>query len=379
MPVVPVRHATGQYQVHVEPGILLSLPELLTAALGRRKLVLITDDIVGRYYDEWTRGTAEARALGARSSDAGIRLRCEARLSFPAGEESKTRETWIRLSDEMLGQGLDRQAAIVALGGGVVGDLAGFVAATFMRGIPVVQVPTSLLAMVDASVGGKVGVDTPAGKNLVGAFHQPHAVLVDPTVLQTLDPAHRRAGMAEVLKHGIIADPAYLEQAAALGPSLIAGKAIDWHGDALAALIARSIEIKADVVRDDEREGGVRQILNFGHTIGHAIEAASDFSLLHGDAVAIGMVLEGALSERLGIAEPGTGARIRAAVEGVGLPTARPMAPDPLTLLDLMRVDKKARRGRIVFALPSAIGRMAGAEAGYGIAVDDAEILGVLQ
>src|SRR5690606_10867055 len=186
MPAVTVRHATGQYQVHIEPGILLSLPELLGGALGRRKLVLITDDIVARYYDEWTHATPNARALGARSSDAGIRLRCEARLTFPAGEEHKTRETWVQLSDRMLSQGLDRQTAIVALGGGVVGDLAGFVAATYLRGVPYAQVPTTLLAMLDASVGGKVGVDTSLGKNLIGAFHPPAVVVADPLTLLTL-------------------------------------------------------------------------------------------------------------------------------------------------------------------------------------------------
>lgn len=357
------------YRIHAKPWLLDEVGRYVADVAPAPTVVVITDTQVGALHLPAVVGSLRHFLPHSRTIFRAI----------APGESQKTRESWSALTDWMLGERCGRDTTVVALGGGVVGDLAGFVAATFMRGLPVVQVPTSLLAMVDASVGGKVGVDTPAGKNLVGAFHQPHAVLVDPTVLQTLAPAHRRAGMAEVIKHGIIADPPYLEQAVALGPALVDGASMDWHGDALAALIARSIEIKADVVREDEREGGVRQILNFGHTIGHAIEAASDFSLLHGDAVAIGMVLEGALSERLGIAEPGTGARIRAAVEGVGLPTARPMAPDALTLLDLMRVDKKARRGRIVFALPSAIGRMAGAEVGYGIAVDDAEILDVLR
>ena len=282
MPVVPVRHATGQYDVHIEAGILLSLPELLTAALGRRKLVLITDDIVGRYYDEWTRGTAEARALGARSSDAGIRLRCEARLSFPAGEESKTRETWIRLSDEMLGQGLDRQAGIVALGGGVVGDLAGFVAATFLRGVPYAQVPTTLLAMLDASVGGKVGVDTSLGKNLIGAFHPPAIVVADPLTLLSLPDRVYKAGMAEAVKHGLIADAAYFAWIEANARRLLARDL-----DALTHLVHRSVEIKAAVVSADEREGGQRAILNAGHTIAHGLELAAHYRLPHGEAVAL--------------------------------------------------------------------------------------------
>ena len=191
MSAIAVRHALGRYDVHVEPGILWSLPELLATALGGRKLVLITDDTVAGYQDEWSSATvrhsSEARAPA-------IRLRCEARLTFPAGEVHKNRETWAGLSDDMLRRGLDRQAGIVALGGGVVGDLAGFVAATFLRGIPYAQVPTTLLAMLDASVGGKVGVDTPQGKNLIGAFHPPAIVVADPLTLLSLPDRVFRAG-----------------------------------------------------------------------------------------------------------------------------------------------------------------------------------------
>ncbi|MBV5323822.1 MAG: 3-dehydroquinate synthase, partial [Rhodospirillaceae bacterium] len=208
--------------------------------------------------------------------------------------------------------------------------------------------------------------------------HQPHAVLIDPTVLQTLEVAHRRAGLAEVIKHGVIADASYLQQAIALGPSLVDGREMTWHGDALARLVARSVEIKADVVREDEREGGLRQILNFGHTIGHAIEAASGFSLLHGEAIAIGMVLESRLAEQVGVAQAGTTAVVRDALRVVGLPVDRPGDQAPSTLLDLMRVDKKGRGGRIVFSLPAAIGRMAGAGSRYGLAIDERDILSVL-
>ncbi len=298
--------------------------------------------------------------------------------AIPAGEAHKTRDSWGALTDWMLGERCGRDTTVVALGGGVVGDLAGFVAATFMRGVPFVQCPTSLLAMVDASVGGKVGVDTPAGKNLVGAFHQPQAVIVDPTVLQTLPAEHRRAGLAEIVKHGLIADAAYLDRAVALGPALVDGSQIEWQGTALSDLIADSIAIKADVVRQDEREGGIRQILNFGHTIGHAIEAASDFTLLHGDAVAIGMMLESELAERIGVAERGTSAAVRAALEAVGLPTTRPANVDATLLVDLMRSDKKARAGRVIFALPARVGAMAGSETRYGIAVDETDVRAVL-
>ncbi|MFN8666610.1 MAG: 3-dehydroquinate synthase [Gemmatimonadaceae bacterium] len=357
------------YRIHARAWILDEVGRYVAEVAPAPTIVVITDTQVGALHLPAVVGSLRHFLPHARTIFRAI----------APGESQKSRESWSALTDWMIGERCGRDTTLVALGGGVVGDLAGFVAATFMRGIPFVQVPTSLLAMVDASVGGKVGVDTPAGKNLVGAFHQPHAVLVDPTVLQTLDPAHRRAGLAEVIKHGIIADAAYLARAVSLGPALVEGTTMDWQGDALGALIARSIEIKAAVVREDEREGGLRQILNFGHTIGHAIEAASNFSLLHGEAIAIGMVLEGALGERLGIAEPGTTEQIRAALQAVGLPTTRPASQDALTLLDLMRVDKKARQGHIVFALPSSIGRMAGAEVRYGIAVDDAAILDVLR
>lgn len=356
------------YRVHVAPWLLDEVGRHVAQVAPAHTVVVVTD--------------LHVAALQLPAVIGSLRhFLPQARVLFRAitpGEQHKTRESWNALTDWMLEERCGRDTTVVALGGGVVGDLAGFVAATFMRGVPVVQVPTSLLAMVDASVGGKVGVDTPAGKNLVGAFHQPHAVLVDPTVLQTLDVAHRRAGLAEVIKHGIIADASYLQAAIALGPSLVDGRDMSWHGDALARLVARSVEIKADVVREDEREGGLRQVLNFGHTFGHAIEAASGFSLLHGEAIAIGMVLESRLAEQLGVAEPGTTAVVRDALRGVGLPVDRPGDQAPSTLLDLMRVDKKARGGRIVFSLPAAIGRMAGAGSRYGIAIDERDILSVL-
>ncbi|HMV31148.1 MAG: 3-dehydroquinate synthase [Gemmatimonadales bacterium] len=353
MPVVPVRHATGQYDVHVEPGILLSLPELLSASLGRRKLVLVTDDIVGRYYDEWTRGTAEARALGARSSDAGIRLRCEARLSFPAGEESKTRETWIRLSDEMLGQGLDRQTGIVALGGGVVGDLAGFVAATYLRGVPYAQVPTTLLAMLDASVGGKVGVDTSLGKNLIGAFHPPAIVVADPLTLLSLPERVYKAGMAEAVKHGLIADAAYFAWIEANARRLLARDL-----EALTHLVHRSVELKAAVVSADEREGGQRAILNAGHTIAHGLELAAHYRLPHGEAVALGLVAECRIAERLGLAPTGLAERVLGVLRALGLPTRSGSGVSVPQVLEAMLHDKKNRDGQVRLALPTGLGQM---------------------
>ncbi len=366
MPVVPVRHATGQYDVHIEPGILLSLPELLTAALGRRKLVLVTDDIVGRYYDEWTRGTAEARALGARSSDAGIRLRCEARLSFPAGEASKTRETWIRLSDEMLGQGLDRQTGIVALGGGVVGDLAGFVAATFLRGVPYAQVPTTLLAMLDASVGGKVGVDTSLGKNLIGAFHPPAIVVADPLTLLSLPDRVYKAGMAEAVKHGLIADAAYFEWIEGNARRLLARDL-----EALTHLVHRSVEIKAAVVSADEREGGQRAILNAGHTIAHGLELAAHYRLPHGEAVSLGLVGECRIAERLGLAPLGLAERVLGVLRALGLPTRSGSGVSVPQVLEAMIHDKKNRDGQVRLALPTGLGAMHEGEGRWTVPVTE--------
>ncbi len=356
------------YRVRVAPWLLDELGRIVAEDAPAHTVVVLTDDQVAALHVPAALGSLRHFLPHVRTLFRAI----------PAGEQHKTRDSWASLTDWMLGERCGRDTTVVALGGGVVGDLAGFVAATFMRGVPFVQCPTSLLAMVDASVGGKVGVDTSAGKNLVGAFHQPHAVLVDPTVLQTLPATHRRAGLAEIIKHGIIADAEYLTRAVALGPALVDGTTFDWHGAPLSDLIARSIEIKADVVRQDEREGGIRQILNFGHTIGHAIEAASHFRLLHGDAVAIGMTLESVLAERIGAAARGTSQAVRESLEAVGLPTSRPANLDPAVILDLMRADKKARAGRVVFALPSRIGAMAGEAVRYGIAVGETDILAVL-
>lgn len=370
-------------RVHIAPWLLDELGRLVRESAPAHTVAVITDDGVAPFH--------AAHAVGSLRHFAGAhRIIYRA---IPAGEAHKTRETWAALTDWMLEERCGRDTTVVALGGGVVGDVAGFVAATFMRGVPCVQVPTTLLAMVDASVGGKVGVDTPAGKNLVGAFHRAAAVVIDPALLQTLPLAHLRAGMAEVIKHGVIADEAYLAEAVSLGPALLAsardatnGSAgaaepalLEWNGAPLAALIARSVEIKASVVARDEREGGIRRILNFGHTVGHAVEAASDFRLLHGQAVAIGMSVESTLAERLGVAEPGTARVVRAALGAVGLPAELPADFLPERLVELMRLDKKGRAGELVFALPARPGVMAGEESGFGITVAESDVLGVLR
>ena len=350
-------------EIHVGPGLLDEVGRIAAARAPAHAYAVITDENVG--------AVAGSRVVESiRHVAPGARVLLQA---IPAGEREKTRETWIRLTDWLLAERCGRDTTVIALGGGVVGDLAGFVAATFMRGVPVVQVPTSLLAMVDASVGGKTGVDTPSGKNLVGAFHQPAAVVVDPTVLQTLPPEQLRAGFAEVVKHGVIADAAYFGRAAAAGASFARAGAA-WHGDELATLVADSIRIKATVVGADERERGGREVLNFGHTIGHAIELATGYGILHGEAVAIGMCLEARLAERLSLATEPVASPIRAAVAAIGLPGRIPPGVAATTLVDAMRLDKKARAGTLRFALPRVIGRVT-----PGIAVEPSAIRAVIE
>jgi 3-dehydroquinate synthase len=278
-------------------------------------------------------------------------------LSFPPGEQSKTRESWARLTDELLDHGFGRDGGIVALGGGVTGDLAGFVAATYMRGLPYLQVPTTLVAMLDASVGGKTGVDTNKGKNLVGAFHPPEAVIADPRTLTTLPEAAYRSGLAEAVKHGLIADRGYFEWIAAHSAELI-----QRNGDTLTRLVRRSVEIKAEVVGSDEREAGRRGILNAGHTVAHALEQASEYQLLHGQAVAIGLVAECVIAEAMSLAEPGLSRRVASLLFHLGLPIQVPAGMTPGTIVASMRPDKKNRGGEIHFSLPAGVGCMAHAE-----------------
>lgn len=290
-----------------------------------------------------------------------------------AGEAFKTRESWGRLTDELLDAGCGRDTTVVAVGGGVVGDLAGFVAATYLRGVPVVQCPTSLLAMIDASVGGKTGVDTAAGKNLVGAFHAPAAVFADVALLHSLPLAHRRAGLAEAIKHGVIADERYFEQIVRDSAALL-----DADPALLVELVARSVELKAGIVAEDEREAGRRKTLNFGHTIGHAVEHLSGYELLHGDCVAIGMSVEARIAERLGVASQGTARRIDAALASVGLPSAMPATMSAEAVLGATRMDKKSRGGQVEYALPARIGAMAGEQSGWALAVSDDVVREVL-
>lgn len=286
-------------------------------------------------------------------------------FTFPAGEWNKTRETWAELTDQLLRHEYDRQSAIIGLGGGVAGDLAGFVAATFLRGVPLVQVPTSLLAMVDSAIGGKAGVDTAFGKNLVGAFHQPRVVIADVATLRTLPPVQLAAGLAEVIKHGAIADAAYLDHVVAAVERIHAREA-----SILIETVRRSVEIKASIVGEDEREQDRRAILNFGHTVAHALEIVLGYEMLHGEAVAVGMVAEAAIGEALGVTEPGVGDSVRHALERCRLPLEPPADVDRQAMLDHMKRDKKARAGTVRFALLHTVGSVARDQDGrYTIAV----------
>jgi 3-dehydroquinate synthase len=354
------------YRITVAPGLLRALGHRVKASCPAHRYAIITDESVARLHLH-----GAMASFGAERPTAHV---------IQSGEQHKTREMWAQVTDELLGAGHGRDSAIVALGGGVVGDLAGFVASTFMRGIPYVQVPTTFLAMVDASIGGKTGVDTPAGKNLVGAFHQPSAVIADPDVLATLPHEQLRAGLAEAVKHGVIADESYFDRIVREAPGLLdAASRGRFDADAWTPIVARSVEIKASVVERDERESGLRKVLNFGHTLGHAIELLSDYRMLHGFAVACGMQLEARLAERLGVSDSSaqTSARIGQALSALGFDVERPAQPAH-AVLAATRLDKKSRAGTVEYALPARIGAMAGEENGWGLRIPDELVLEVL-
>ena len=274
-------------------------------------------------------------------------------FAFPAGEANKSRATWAELTDRLLADRFDRHTVVVAFGGGVTTDLAGFVAATLLRGVPWIAVPTTTLAMLDAAIGGKTGVDTAAGKNLVGAFHPPSAVICDPAVLSTLPDRCYREGLAEAVKHAATLDDRYGEW---MGRHAAAIASRDTA--TLESLIRRSVEIKADVVSEDEREGDRRAVLNAGHTVAHALERATDYATPHGEAVAIGLVVETRVAERMHIARAGTADRIVALLAALGLPTIPPPV-DRRQFVAAMLADKKNRDGIVHAALIASFGTMA--------------------
>ena len=360
--IVHVRTATGGYDVHFGFGVLAGLASLLEAHANAHHYAIISDTNVVRLH---------AEPLHHQLSGAGISATV---FPFEAGEANKTRETWADVTDRMLAAGIGRDGCVIGVGGGVTGDLAGFVAATYMRGIALVTVPTTLLAMIDASIGGKTGVDTRAGKNLIGAFHPPRLVITDAATLETLPEAEFTAGLAEAVKHGAIADAQYLAWLEA-ETSRILGR----DPSAIQTLIRRSIEIKADFVADDEREEGRRAALNFGHTIGHAIERLTDYRLSHGSAISVGMVAEAKLGEAIGRTAPGTARSIERALRAFGLETGMPAG---ITIPDLVRAtasDKKAAEGRVRYALVANPGRMAQAGGDWTHPVSFEQVVSALE
>ncbi len=349
------------YDILIEQGLLGSTAAaLLEEKFRGRSLALVSDGNVADIYGD--------KLL---SSLRGKDFRLVELIQFAAGEGSKCRRVKEEIEDRLFGSGMARDTLVVALGGGVTGDLAGFVAATFNRGVPLVQIPTSLLAMADSSIGGKVGIDVPWGKNLLGAFHQPSLVLIDPALLATLPERELVSGMAEVVKHGVIRDAelfGFIEE----NLERILGR----DPELLAELVARNCRIKAEVVSLDERENNLRQILNFGHTLGHAVESFSGFGWLHGEAVALGMVAEAALAVNLGLLAPEVPERLAALLSRIGLPVELgPLAAPAEELVELTRLDKKARSGKARYALPSRIGAMATDKSGgYGIEAAEADV-----
>jgi 3-dehydroquinate synthase len=339
---VHVNLGPRSYDIEIGSGNLGGAARLCDAHEDDAHAVIITDSNVDALYSD---------TVADPLQEAGAQVDI---LSVEAGEQSKSPEVAEELWEQLLDQGADRKTVIVALGGGVVGDLAGFVAATFGRGLRFVQIPTTLLAQVDSSVGGKVGINLPGGKNMVGAFWQPRGVLIDVAVLETLPDREYRAGLAEVAKYGVIQDAeffAYLE--ANIRPIN------DRDADVLTRVVERCCRLKADVVEQDEREEtGLRSILNYGHTFCHALEAATGYEqLLHGEGVAIGMMCAARLAQRLGRVDAAFVDRQRALLEAFMLPLDVPNV-DHEELIELMYRDKKTERGRLRFVLPSRLGHV---------------------
>lgn len=332
-----VHHAGGEYPLIVSPGAHSDLGAPIAVNAPGRRLVVIADETVAGHYPDVLPGALH--------------------LTFPAGEAHKTRETWGTLTDALLAAGVDRHAVIVGFGGGVTTDLAGFVAATYLRGIPWIAVPTTTLAMCDAAIGGKTGVDTSLGKNLVGAFHQPNAVIIDPLLLGTLPDNHYFGGLAEAVKHAAIMDR---DQWDWLEAHATAIRERELQG--LQELLMHSSALKATVVSGDEREQGRRAILNAGHTIAHALEQASHYAIPHGEAVSIGLVAEARIGESLGVTRPGTADQLAHLLTAFSLPILIPAGIDRSAVVAATAQDKKREDGTVRMALLAEIGRVHGSD-----------------
>ncbi|MGQ9921027.1 MAG: 3-dehydroquinate synthase [Desulfobacca sp.] len=339
MKVIPV-HLPGRdrsYEIILDPGGRQRLGKHLAKVLPGRRVWLVSDTLVTRLYGQEIRD--HLREQGFQAS----------LLTVARGERSKSWPVAARLMQQLLAQGADRGSALIALGGGVVGDLAGFVAALFMRGLPIVQMPTTLLAMVDASIGGKTAINLPAGKNLVGAFHQPRLVLIDPEFLLTLPQRERLNGLAEVVKTGFIRDVGLLQLLAGPARQLMRDRQLS-NRDLLLEIIGRAAAMKAAVVSADEREGNLRRLLNFGHTLGHALEKAAHFRLKHGEAVAMGMAAALDLSVNLAGLPAAAAREGKELLKSLGLPSQPPALP-PEEILQALQVDKKKQGQQLVFIL----------------------------
>jgi 3-dehydroquinate synthase len=325
---VPVAVRGAAYDVVVAAGVLDRLADLVPFPSHATRVALVTNGTVKALYGE---------RVTAALHRAGLAVHC---ITVPDGEDAKTLDTLGALYHRFAAIPLNRDDVVVALGGGVVGDLAGFAAATWNRGVAVVQAPTTLLAQVDAAIGGKTGINLPEGKNLVGAFHQPIAVVADTGTLRTLPQRERRAGLGEVAKYGFIADPRVLELLESRPADAVAGDPA-----LLADVVVRAAAVKGRVVAADERDSGQRALLNYGHTVGHAIEALFGYTTYrHGEAVGLGMVFAARLGERLGVSEQGLADRTVALLAGLGLPTGA-VRLDPAAVWDVLARDKKARAG----------------------------------
>ena len=316
--------AMGEYDVFVGQ----------VSNLSYSNSIIVTDENVAKFHLEKIK-----QALGADTKT----------IVIPAGEEYKNLETVSHLWKAFLENGLDRKSTVIALGGGVIGDLSGFAASTYMRGIQWIGIPTTLLSMVDASLGGKTGFDLPEGKNLIGSFHPPKLVLADPSLLLTLTERELCSGMAEVVKHGVISDPELFE---------LCTRGMDWVKANLEEIVKRAMAVKIKVIEEDPYEKGIRAALNLGHTVGHAVELVSKFQLRHGEAVAIGTVVEAKYAEQIGIASKGLADQISEIMSALGLPTQIPEAMPREEIIRAMRVDKKKSAKAIRFALPAEIGRV---------------------
>ncbi|HDQ73613.1 MAG TPA: 3-dehydroquinate synthase [Chloroflexi bacterium] len=339
---LPVRYPGGAYPIHVGAGLLAQAGSALRAVgvAEGTSVALVSNPTVAPLYEE---------PLTQALQQAGF---CTFVCTIPDGERHKTLDTVAALYEQFLAEGLDRGSVVLSLGGGVTGDVAGFAAATLMRGVRFAQVPTTLLAMTDASVGAKTGVDLPQGKNLAGAFKQPEMVLIDPAVLATLDPAETRSGMAEVIKHGVIGAPDLFAELAAADPT-----SIDLANPLTPAQLARSLRVKVAIVERDPFEGGRRAVLNLGHTVGHGLERLSDFRLRHGEAVSVGMVAAAWIAVEMALAPPTLAERVTAALSAWGLPITCPPF-EAGAIWRAMAYDKKKKGRRLRWVLPLEIGRV---------------------